>query len=80
MTGAAELLRISEIISRCKISNFSISSGSDGLIKIWNVKTNECINTMDEHVDKVKLNISYTVSVCCFLKVELYCHTLLTGM
>eukprot|EP00795_Rhopilema_esculentum_P008648 gene8648-14663_t len=30
-----------------------ISSGSDGLIKIWNVKTNECLNTLDGHADKV---------------------------
>jgi U3 small nucleolar RNA-associated protein 13 len=30
-----------------------ISSGSDGLVKLWNIKSNECIDTMDEHEDKV---------------------------
>ena len=30
-----------------------ISSGSDGLIKFWTIKTNECVNTFDGHTDKV---------------------------
>ena len=29
------------------------SSGSDGLIKIWAIKTQECISTLDQHTDKV---------------------------
>ncbi|VDI23185.1 Hypothetical predicted protein, partial [Mytilus galloprovincialis] len=28
-------------------------SGSDGLLKIWTIKTNECVKTFDEHDDKV---------------------------
>ena len=29
------------------------SSGSDGLIKLWTIRTNECESTMDGHADKV---------------------------
>ena len=28
-------------------------SGSDGLVKIWTIKTNECVSTLDEHTEKV---------------------------
>ena len=39
------------------------SSASDGLLKLWNVRTEECIATMDNHEDKVSsLNPSVT---CC---------------
>jgi U3 small nucleolar RNA-associated protein 13 len=30
-----------------------LSSSSDGLLKVWNIKTNECVNTFDVHTDKV---------------------------
>lgn len=30
-----------------------LSTGSDGLLKLWSVKTSECLNTFDEHEDKV---------------------------
>lgn len=26
--------------------------GSDGLLKLWTIKTNECVKTFDEHQDK----------------------------
>lgn len=29
------------------------SSGSDGLVKLWNVKDGACVNTMDNHTDKI---------------------------
>ena len=29
------------------------SSGSDGLLKLWTIKTNECVKTFDAHDDKV---------------------------
>jgi U3 small nucleolar RNA-associated protein 13 len=29
-----------------------ISTASDGLVKIWNISNNECVNTFDEHEDK----------------------------
>lgn len=29
-----------------------ISSASDGLLKLWNIKTNECVGTFDKHDDK----------------------------
>lgn len=28
-------------------------SGSDGLVKLWTIKTNECVKTLDAHQDKV---------------------------
>lgn len=28
-------------------------SGSDGLLKLWTIKSNECVKTFDEHEDKV---------------------------
>lgn len=31
----------------------SLSSGSDGLVKLWTIKTNECVKTLDAHQDKV---------------------------
>ena len=30
-----------------------LSGGADGLVKLWMLKTSECIKTFDEHVDKV---------------------------
>jgi U3 small nucleolar RNA-associated protein 13 len=30
-----------------------VSSGSDGLLKLWTIKTGECIETLDAHTDKV---------------------------
>ncbi|KAJ7358996.1 Transducin (beta)-like 3 [Desmophyllum pertusum] len=30
-----------------------ISSGSEGLVKLWTIKTNECVKTFDQHLDKV---------------------------
>lgn len=32
---------------------FVITSGSDGLIKLWNIKSSECVKTLDAHEDKV---------------------------
>lgn len=31
----------------------SVFSGSDGLVKLWTIKTNECVKTLDAHQDKV---------------------------
>ena len=30
-----------------------LSCGSDGVIKLWNIKTNECVNTFDNHEDRI---------------------------
>lgn len=30
-----------------------VLSGSDGLVKLWTIKTNECVKTLDAHQDKV---------------------------
>ena len=35
-----------------------IPSDSDGLIKLWTIKTSECVKTLDEHADKVKIVLS----------------------
>ncbi len=29
--------------------------GADGLVKLWTIKTSECVNTFDHHDDKVLL-------------------------
>lgn len=29
-----------------------LSTGSDGLLKLWTVKTHECVQTFDEHENK----------------------------
>ena len=31
-----------------------LSSAADGLLKLWSVKSTECLNTFDEHEDKVR--------------------------
>lgn len=31
----------------------SSKSGSDGLLKLWTIKTNECVKTLDGHEDKI---------------------------
>ena len=28
-------------------------SGSDGLVKLWTIKVNECVKTFDEHTAKI---------------------------
>lgn len=30
-----------------------VSSGSDGLVKLWTIKTTECVTTLDNHTDKI---------------------------
>lgn len=30
-----------------------MSSGSDGLVKLWDIKTNQCTATLDNHTEKV---------------------------
>lgn len=30
-----------------------VSSGSEGLLKLWTIKTGECVETLDAHTDKV---------------------------
>ncbi len=30
-----------------------LSAGADGLIKLWTIKTNECVDTYEAHSDKV---------------------------
>ena len=29
------------------------TSGNDGLIKLWTIKTSECVTTLDQHTEKV---------------------------
>lgn len=31
-----------------------LSTASDGLLKLWNVRGEECVATMDNHEDKVR--------------------------
>ena len=30
-----------------------VTSASDGLVKLWNIKDEECVKTLDNHEDKV---------------------------
>ena len=47
--------------TKFKVLNLSIfldnpisnDSGADGLLKLWTIKTNDCVNTFDRHEDKV---------------------------
>ena len=32
---------------------FFIASDSEGLVKLWTIKTSECVKTLHEHTDKV---------------------------
>jgi len=31
-----------------------LSAGADGLLKLWSVRSGECVATFDEHADKVR--------------------------
>ena len=33
-------------------------SGSEGLLKLWTIKTNECVKTFDQHLEKVSTSLS----------------------
>lgn len=37
----------------CMFPLYPVLSGSDGLVKLWTIKTNECVKTLDAHQDKV---------------------------
>lgn len=41
------------LISVSNKLSFICSSGSDGLLKLWTIKSNECVKTLDAHEDKV---------------------------
>lgn len=41
------------------LNNFISLSGADGLVKLWTVKTNECIATYDQHEEKVLEELLY---------------------
>lgn len=43
------VLRVSFISSGLQL----ISSSSDGLLKLWNISTNECVNSFDAHEEKI---------------------------
>ena len=34
-----------------------VCSGSDGLVKVWTIKSNECVATLDKHTEKVRANL-----------------------
>lgn len=38
-------------------------SGGDGLVKVWTIKTNECVATLDQHTEKVAWNNIMQVAV-----------------
>ena len=36
---------------------FSSHSGSEGLLKLWTIRSNECVKTCDQHLDKVQRTV-----------------------
>jgi len=40
----------------CQCDHLINFSGADGLVKLWTVKTNECVATYDHHEDKVPVD------------------------
>ena len=44
-------------------------SGSDGLVKVWNIKTTECAATLDEHTDKVRNLVCINIQLHWHMKV-----------
>ena len=40
-----------------------LSSGSEGLLKLWTIKTNECIKTFDQHLDKVTVVLNIKTEI-----------------
>ena len=44
-------------------------SGSDGLVKVWTIRTNECVATLDRHTEKV----AYTAYLPEHLQCEPLC-------
>ena len=45
--------------------NFKATAGrgGDGLVKVWTIKTNECIATLDQHTEKVACSNIMQVAV-----------------
>eukprot|EP00658_Telonema_sp_P-2_P001115 TRINITY_DN10421_c0_g1_i3.p1 TRINITY_DN10421_c0_g1~~TRINITY_DN10421_c0_g1_i3.p1 ORF type:complete len:295 (-),score=82.73 TRINITY_DN10421_c0_g1_i3:296-1180(-) len=46
---SASVLRIGFITAGMQM----VSTGGDGLFKVWTIKSNECVNTFDQHTDKI---------------------------
>lgn len=40
-------------VSFLSVGTQLLTSGADGLVKLWNVRSAECTNTFDAHGDKV---------------------------
>lgn len=38
-----------------------VTSSSDGLVKLWNIRDEECVKTLDNHEDKVSC---VSVQIC----------------
>ena len=41
-----------------------VSSGADGLMKLWSVRSTECLNTFDGHEDKVPAALLHMHAFC----------------
>ena len=55
-----------EIYAPCYVwflTDLLFFSGSDGLVKIWTVRTNECVATLDQHTEKVHC-ACMQISIC----------------
>lgn len=53
MKAAISFMLLSNVNLIINKSNYIYSSGTNGLVKLWTIKSNECVKTFDEHEDKV---------------------------
>lgn len=45
-----------------------VTSASDGLVKLWNIKGEECVKTLDNHEDKVSTSL---LAICWVIEADL---------
>ena len=52
------------------------NSGSDGLVKVWTIRSNECVATLDQHTEKVEMStIALIYYSCLCIELCIYMHT-----
>ena len=61
-------LKVMFLFLNVRLTFCLILSGSEGLLKLWTIKTNECVKTFDQHLDKVS-GICYFFRLLYFLLV-----------
>lgn len=49
-----------------------VTSASDGLVKLWNIKDEECVKTLDNHEDKVSPSPNSLVDVQELIRIQIW--------